>query len=137
VRCGYHRGTSVPHPAYPQGFCVAPRGAQTIRGGAFFRDSATRFRIINGGSQYYTTAVEANNLLVLQLNLSDNDLFLNNITSTKSGTITPINNSTLIIGGAPAVGTYHNSYISEYVVFSNVIDRGGKQNNINDYYGIY
>ena len=128
---------SEQHYIVGQGFGVAGRGAQTIRGGSFWRDSATRFRIINGGNQYYTTSAETNNLLVLQLNSSDNDLFLNNITSTKSGTITPVNNSTLIIGAAPSVGTYHNSYISEYVIFSNIVDRVGKQNNINDFYSIY
>lgn len=120
-----------------QGFCTSGRGAQTLRGGSFWRDNATRFRYLNGGNQYHTTAVETDNLLVIQLNSSDSDLYLNNVQSTESGTITPTYNTALTIGAAPAVGTYHNSYISEFVLFSNINDRTGKQTNINDFYTIY
>ena len=119
-----------------EGFTDNGRGAQTIRGGSFWRDGSV-FRFINGGNMFFTTGSTANNLLVVQLNASDADLYLNNVAATESGSFSPTYNTTSLIGGAPSVGTYHDSFISEYIVWGNTDNRNEKQTNINDYYSIY
>jgi hypothetical protein len=129
--------TSEQYYIVGEGFGVSGRGAFTIRNSSFWRDNATRFRILNGGNQYYTTAQVANNLLVVQLNPLDGDVFLNDVAASETGSISPTYTNSFSIGGAPAVGSYHNSYISEVIMWENTTDRTGKQNQINSFYGIY